>query len=48
MSLRSLVQAWNEFFFTPQPPTSIALFRILYGMLLIANLALLRPDWLAW
>jgi Vitamin K-dependent gamma-carboxylase len=48
MSLRSLAQAWNEFFFTPQPPTPIALFRILYGMLLIANLALLRPDWLAW
>jgi hypothetical protein len=48
MSLRSLVQAWNEFFFTPQPPTPIALFRILYGILLIANLALLRPDWLAW
>lgn len=48
MSLRSLVQAWNEFFFAPQPPTPIALFRVLYGMLLIANLVLLRPDWLAW
>jgi hypothetical protein len=48
MSLRSLVQAWNEFFFTPQPPTPIALFRVLYGILLIANLILLRPDWLAW
>src|SRR5437763_16983178 len=48
MSLRSLVQAWNEFFFTPQPPAPIALFRVLYGMLLIANLILLRPDWRAW
>jgi hypothetical protein len=48
MSLRALVQAWNEFFFKPQPPTPIALFRVLYGMLLIANLVFLRPDWLAW
>jgi len=48
MSLRSLVQAWNEFFFTPQPPTPIAFFRVFYGMLLIANLVFLRPDWLAW
>src|SRR3954454_9715403 len=48
MSLRALVQAWNEFLFKPQPPTPIALFRVLYGMLLIVNLVFLRPDWLAW
>src|SRR5690348_12035222 len=48
MSVRSVVQAWNEFFFTPQSPVPIALYRVLYGLLLIANLTLLRPDWLAW
>ena len=48
MTLLSLAQAWNEFFFAPQPPTAISLFRVLYGMLLIANLTFLRPDWLAW
>jgi hypothetical protein len=48
MSLRSLARAWNEFFFAPQPPQSIAVFRILYGLLVIADLVLLRPDWQAW
>lgn len=48
VSVRSVVRAWNEFFFQPQSPLPIALFRMLYGMLLIANLVLLRPDWLAW
>lgn len=48
MTLRSVVNAWNEFFFTPQLPTPVCLFRILYGGCVIATLLLLRPDWLAW
>ena len=48
MTLRSIVQSWNEFFFKPQSPTPIALFRILYGLLTIANLLMLRPEWLKW
>jgi hypothetical protein len=48
MTLRSLARAWNEFFFAPQPPTAISLFRIAYGCCVIATLLLLRPDWLAW
>jgi hypothetical protein len=48
VSLRSLFAAWDQFFFAPQSPVPIALFRILYGTLLIANLILLHPDWLAW
>ena len=48
MRLRSLYEAWNEFFFTPQSPIPIALFRIIYGALVIADVLLLRPDWLAW
>jgi Vitamin K-dependent gamma-carboxylase len=48
VSVRSVVKAWNEFFFAPQSPVPIALFRVFYGMLLVANLILLRPDWLTW
>jgi hypothetical protein len=39
---------WNKFFFAPQSTIPIALFRILYGALVIATLLLLHPDWLAW
>lgn len=45
---RSLSEAWNRFFFAKQSPVPIALFRIAYGLLIIATLVLLRPDWLAW
>jgi hypothetical protein len=48
VSLRTLAAAWNRFFFAPQSPVPIALFRILYGCLVIANLILLYPDWLTW
>ena len=48
MSLRTLIEAWNRFFFEPQPPTPIALFRILYGVVVTVNLLLMFPDWLAW
>lgn len=48
MKLRPVLDAWNEFFFAPQSPIPIALFRIVYGVLVIATLTLLRPDWLAW
>ena len=41
-------KAWDKFFFAEQSPTPIALFRVLYGVLVIATLVLLRPDWLAW
>jgi hypothetical protein len=48
MSVRRLVQAWNEFFFAPQSPTPVCLFRILFGLVFIADLILLRPDWMTW
>jgi hypothetical protein len=48
MSPRSLTRAWNEFFFTPQPPQPVAVFRIFYGLLIIADLVLLRADWQTW
>src|SRR5919198_4400953 len=48
MSLKSLVRLWNEFFFAKQSPLPIALFRIIYGMLVTITLLLLLPDWLNW
>src|SRR6266849_10509355 len=48
MTLRSALRAWNDFFFAEQSPLPIALFRILYGLLVIATLILLRRDWLTW
>jgi hypothetical protein len=48
VKLKSLADAWNAFFFAPQSPLPIALFRIIYGALVVADLILLRPDWLAW
>jgi hypothetical protein len=48
VTLKSLSEAWNHFFFAPQSPVPIALFRIIYGLLVMATLMLLWPDWLAW
>ncbi len=48
MSLRTVLSAWNEFFFRPQSPVPICLFRMLYGIVVVLNLLLLRPDWLNW
>jgi hypothetical protein len=48
MTLKSAFRAWNHFFFAEQSPTPIALFRIIYGLLVISTLILLRPDWLTW
>jgi Vitamin K-dependent gamma-carboxylase len=48
MKLRSFAEFWNEFFFREQSPVPIALFRIVYGMLVIGTLWLLRPDWFNW
>ncbi len=48
MRFKSFSEAWNRFFFAPQSPTPVALFRIIYGLLVIATLVLLRSDWLAW
>lgn len=48
MKLGSLINAWNAFFFEPQSPVPIAVYRILYGCLVMATLVLLRPDWTGW
>lgn len=48
MTLRSLVEAWNKFFFAPQSPLPVCLFRIFYGSAVLATLILLHQDWLNW
>ncbi len=47
-ALRSARGPWNRFFFAKRSPVPIALFRIAYGLLVIATLVSLRPDWFAW
>jgi hypothetical protein len=42
------IEKWDDFFFQKQSPAPIALFRIAYGLCVVATLLLLRPDWLAW
>lgn len=44
----SLSKAWQNFFFAPQSPIPIALFRILYGTCVSVTLILLHSDWLDW
>lgn len=48
MTLRRLFQSWNEFFFKPQSPTPVCLFRIFFGLIVILDLIMLRPEWLMW
>ena len=48
MRVRSLWDLWDRFFFKPESPIPVSLFRVLYGVLVIATLVLLRPDWMAW
>lgn len=48
MTLKSLAASWNRFFFAPESPLPIAVFRIVYGALVAITLLLLSPDWLNW
>ena len=48
MSWKTVARAWNEFFFEPQSPVPIAIFRILLGLVVVIDAALLRSDWLTW
>lgn len=41
-------RVWGQFFFAPQSPLPIAVFRILYGVCVSATLILLHSDWLNW
>ncbi len=43
-----LARLWDEIFFSPQSPTPIALFRILYGVCAAVTILLLHSDWMEW
>jgi len=46
--MNTILAAWNRFFFAEQSPMPLALFRIVYGFLVIMTLLLLKADWLSW
>jgi hypothetical protein len=46
--IRAAARAWNRFFFTPQRPDVLALYRIVFAALVLFDLFLLYPDWLTW
>lgn len=48
MNLNRLVTGWRRFFFEPQSPIPLGLFRILYGSCVFGTLVLLRPEWNDW
>jgi hypothetical protein len=48
MTPRNVLKAWDEFFFAPQSPIPIALFRIFYGICVSATVILLHSDWWEW
>ncbi len=43
---RQLAAAWHAFWFAPASPLPMAVFRILFGLLVLGNGLLLAPDWL--
>jgi Vitamin K-dependent gamma-carboxylase len=45
---QSFFAAWNKFFFAEESPIPLALFRVLYGSMVIATTLLLRSSWMAW
>jgi Vitamin K-dependent gamma-carboxylase len=48
MILQRVREAWDKFFFAPQSPMPVALFRIFYGICVSATVILLHSDWLEW
>ncbi len=48
ISLRDISRAWNRFFFEPVSPLPMAAYRILLGLLILANQLLLLPDVNTW
>jgi hypothetical protein len=48
MSLQTLLRGWYEFFLKPQSPVPVAIYRILFSLVVLIDAALLRPDWLTW
>jgi predicted DCC family thiol-disulfide oxidoreductase YuxK len=48
MTLSDIRTAWNRFFHEPIPPTSLGLYRVFFGLMLLAYAALISSDLLVW
>lgn len=48
ISYKDIVNGWNRFFFRPISPLPVAVYRILLGLVILANHALLAPDVFEW
>jgi uncharacterized membrane protein YphA (DoxX/SURF4 family) len=48
ISFRDIVRVWDRFFFEPMSPLPIALYRILFGSVVLANQLLMLPDVMEW
>jgi hypothetical protein len=48
MMWSKLLRGWNQFFFAPQSPLPICIFRILYSLCVLATLLLIHGEWLDW
>ena len=48
MTLADIRAGWNRFFHEPAPATTLGVWRICYGLLLLAYAALISTDLLIW
>jgi predicted DCC family thiol-disulfide oxidoreductase YuxK len=48
ISLKDILRCWNRFFFEPESPLPIAVYRILFGLVVLTNYAFLLPDVHEW
>lgn len=48
MTLSALRSAWNRFFHEPTPATTLGVYRILFGLMLLTYAALISSDLLIW
>ena len=48
MRLKSIIAAWDEFWFKSESPLSMGIIRILFGILLLQFCYLLEPNLLAY
>lgn len=48
MSIKVIFDLWDKFWFSEGSPLVVAVFRILFGLLLLAFILLLTPDMFIW
>src|SRR5438552_267171 len=48
MKLGQIGAAWNDFWFKPQSPEPMSIFRIFYGLIMLEFCFLIAPDLMNW